>query len=221
MSSNAKFKFLLINSDKFPPFRVDVAVLFGKEFTQKGHVIHWLLQSQADCKKGYNTSWLGNQVYVGPTDNGTSILSRIKKYLWRSLHGFRVFDLAFRNRYDFIQVKDLFLPAILAIIVSKLKRIPFYYWLSFPFPESHLFSYESKESKFRIFHLFNGIFSKLLLYKIILPTADHIFAQSEQMKLDLMTEDIPGDKITPIPMGIEVDDADIITFDKRDVSDNS
>jgi glycosyltransferase involved in cell wall biosynthesis len=211
VGNNVKYKFLLINSDKFPPFRVDVAVLFGKEFIQSGHEIHWLLQSEADCSKSYTTQWRGNQIFVGTTDNGKSTLNRIKKYLLRYLHSLRMFPLAWQNQYDFIQVKDLFMPAVLAIILSKVKKIPFYFWLSFPFPESHLFSYKSKTSKFRKFHLLNGIFTRILLYKIILPAADHVFAQSEQMKSDLMVEGIQGEKITPVPMGIEVNDADLVS----------
>jgi hypothetical protein len=43
-----KLKFLFISSDKFPPFRPDVAVLFVKELSRRGHQIDFLLQAEAD-----------------------------------------------------------------------------------------------------------------------------------------------------------------------------
>jgi glycosyltransferase involved in cell wall biosynthesis len=203
VNNSRKLKFLYLSSDKYPPFRVDVAVLFGKEFTKRGHHIHWILQSEGACKKGYSTFWNGSKVYVSPTDKRKNIIYRIKKYLLQTLYHFKMFGLIKKNNYDFIQVKDLFLAAVLAAMISKIKKIKFFYWLSFPIPEAYIYQY--RESKyFRIFQI-SGLWFRFLLYKIILPTADHVFAQSEQMKLDLISKGVAEKKITPVPMGIETD----------------
>jgi glycosyltransferase involved in cell wall biosynthesis len=47
-----------------------------------------------------------------------------------------------------------------------------------------------------------------LLYKFILRRADHAFVQSEQMKRDLVDYGVSADKMTPVPMGV-----DLKTFD--------
>ena len=48
-----KFKYLIISSDTYPPFRADTAVLFGHEMIQRGHRIDCLLQSKEDCRQPY------------------------------------------------------------------------------------------------------------------------------------------------------------------------
>ena len=63
-------KFIFLTSDKFPPFRVDLKILFGKEMVQRGHTIHWLLQSEKACSTSFNTIWCGSQAWVGATDLG-------------------------------------------------------------------------------------------------------------------------------------------------------
>jgi len=48
-----------------------------------------------------------------------------------------------------------------------------------------------------------GKLSQLLLYKLILPFAKHVFVQSEQMKLDLSIKGVSNGKMTIVPMGID------------------
>lgn len=72
------FKILILAEDKFPPFRVDVATLFGKELPARGYSIDWILQSDAQCSTSYTTKWCDCDVWVGKTDLGTSRLSRLK-----------------------------------------------------------------------------------------------------------------------------------------------
>jgi len=74
-----KLKFLFVSSDKFPPFRVDSTILFGKEMTGRGHSMDWILQSEEPCDKEYQTLWSGCNVWVGATDPGTSLFHRVRK----------------------------------------------------------------------------------------------------------------------------------------------
>jgi glycosyltransferase involved in cell wall biosynthesis len=46
---------------------------------------------------------------------------------------------------------------------------------------------------------------KWLLYRWLLPAADHVFVQSEQMRQDVAATGIPLNKMTAIPMGISMD----------------
>ena len=83
---NNKLKFLLLSEDKYPPFRNDVKILFGKEIAGRGHQVDWILQSNDDCERSYKTTWHGCCVWVGRTNNGTSRFSRLKsKFIQFSL----------------------------------------------------------------------------------------------------------------------------------------
>jgi len=55
---------LVISSDKFPPFRVDVAVLFGQELAARGFEIDWLLQAEKACDRETECRWGSGVVWV-------------------------------------------------------------------------------------------------------------------------------------------------------------
>ena len=50
-----------------------------------------------------------------------------------------------------------------------------------------------------------GNLFKLLLYRYLLPVSDHVLVQTNQMKSDFYQHGIEYDKMTPIPMGVDLD----------------
>ena len=204
-SKDIKKRLLFISSDKFPPFRVDVAVLFGKELVNRNYQIHWLLQSERNCKHSYQTKWKGGRVWVGATDNGTSRWRRLRKHLYNTLNQLRVVPLARINKYDIIQVKDEFISAVPAIIAAKRSNSKFVYWLSYPIPEASIQRAKDGTARYPFLYFIRGLIFKLLLYRVIMSLADHIFVQSEQMKKDVLAMGIPEHKLTPVPMGVEIE----------------
>lgn len=54
-------------------------------------------------------------------------------------------------------------------------------------------------------YLLRGEVFKLLLYRVILPCADRIFVQSEQMKKDVVAMGIAEEKLTAVPMGVPLE----------------
>jgi glycosyltransferase involved in cell wall biosynthesis len=196
------FKLLIISSDRFPSFRVDVAELFGRQMTARGHTIHWLLQSEQACAKGYETSWLGGHVWVGSTNLGEGRLARLDKHIRGIANDFRLFKLVRENRYDFVQVKDKFVAALFALLACKWHGVPMVFWLSYPFPESDLYNASAGLARYPIFYRIRGNVFRWLLYRLILPSVAHAFVQSEQMKRDIVAAGISADKLTAVPMGI-------------------
>jgi glycosyltransferase involved in cell wall biosynthesis len=200
-----RLRILVVSSDTFPPTRVDVAVLFGVELAARGHEIDWILQSEAACPRAYVTQWGSGRVWVGATDLGQSLLSRLRKHALGIANDCRLFSRLRRGCYDAVEVKDKFLSGIFAIIASRLFRTPFIYWLSYPFPDYYLQRAKDGTARYPLLYRVRGLAFKILLYRLLLPAADHIFVQSEQMRTDIAAEGIPAHKMTAVPMGISAD----------------
>jgi len=203
--AHPKFRLLVLSSDPFPPSRVDVSVLFGEELAGRGHRIDWILQSEADCDRGYVTQWGGGTVWVAATNSRNSLLSRLGKHFAGIWNDARVFSLLRGNRYDAIEVKDKFIGGVFAVIAARLFRKRFVYWLSFPFPEFYLTKARDGLAPYPLLYRLRGLGFRIMLYRILLPAADHVFVQSEQMRRDIAAEGIPLDKLTAVPMGIKLD----------------
>ncbi len=198
-------RLLILSSDNFPPCRVDVAVLFGEEIAARGHRIDWILQSEAPCEKAYRAEWGGGIVHVGPTDLGSSLLRRLRKHVRGIVHDLNVVQLLRTGDYNVVEVKDKFLSGIVALIAARSFGKPFVYWLSFPYPEDYLYRARTGHARWPWLYRIRGLTFKWLLYKLLLPAADHVFVQSEQMRDDLTAEGVPREKMTPVPMGIKLE----------------
>lgn len=198
---------LIVSSDNFPPQRVDISVLFGEQLAARGHRLDWLLQSEDACDAPYSTQWAGCTVWVGPTDLRSSLLSRIHKHFLGIVHDLSVFQRTRSGGYDIVMVKDKFVSGLFALLAAKLFRRRFVFWLSYPFPESYLTRARDGTARYPLLYRVRGGFFWVTLYKILLPAADHIFVQSEQMRRDVAAEGIPMEKMTAVPMGVREETA--------------
>lgn len=216
--SRHNLKLLFISSDKFPPFRVDVSVLFGKEIVGRGHVIDWLLQSEKPLHRGYETQWSGCKVLVGPMSLGTSMMSVLKRHLRSILHDLQMFNLPRRSRYDFIIIKDKFISGLFAVVASKLYNLKMIYWLSYPFPEASFFRIKDGTTRYPFFYWLKGHILEFLLYTILLPFSHHAFVQTQQMMNNIVQKGIPEEKMTPVPMAVSIREVPFFgyNFDERD-----
>ncbi|HVO46548.1 MAG TPA: glycosyltransferase family 4 protein [Steroidobacteraceae bacterium] len=196
------FRLLVVSSDTYPPQRVDVSVLFGEELAGRGHRIDWILQSEAECRRGYVADWGGGRVWVAPADRGNSLFRRIRKHVMGIVHDARLFGLMRTGQYDAIEVKDKFLTAVLALIAARRNRKRFIYWLSFPLPEFYLARARDGTAPYPLLYRIRGAVFQFLLYRLLLPRADHIFVQSEQMRRDVAAHGIALARLTAVPMGV-------------------
>lgn len=203
--SPRRLRMLVISSDTYPPQRVDVKVLFGEELAGRGHHMDWILQSEAECPRAYATHWGGGEVWVGPTDLGSALISRIRKHVRGIRHDLRLFGILRRGGYDLVEVKDKFVSGLFAALAARLFRIRFVYWLSWPFPEDYLIRARDGTARYPLLYVIRGQIFRLLLYRVLLRAADHVFVQSEQMRKDVAAEGVPLQKTTAIPMGVKLD----------------
>ncbi|MFS8606769.1 MAG: glycosyltransferase family 4 protein [Gammaproteobacteria bacterium] len=207
---------LLLAGDTFPPKRVDLTVLYGEELSRRGHRIDWLLQSDAPCSRAYVTRYARGVAIVGPTDTGCSLARRVRKHVLSIVHDFKVLGLLRKKRYDVVEVKDKFVSGVFALVAARMLGVKFVYWLSYPFPEHYLYRYRAGDAPYPLLYWLRGTAFKLLLYKVLLPGADHVFVQSEQMRRDIGAVGVTPAKMTAVPMGVR------LTEDPRaDASDRS
>jgi glycosyltransferase involved in cell wall biosynthesis len=193
-----------------------VVILFAEKLTEKGHKIDWLLQSDKACQKGFEKNWHGGKVWVGATNLGETKLSRLHKNILAIFHDLKMFKILKQGEHNFIIVKDKFISSLFAICAAAVYQKKFIFWLSYPFPEASLYSAREGTARYPFFYLIRGKILGLILYRLVLPCAKHIFVQSEQMKKDICFHGIRPEKITPVPMGVKIEDIPFCGYSKEE-----
>ncbi len=199
-------RMLLFVRDPFPAFRSDLEVLFGREMLARGHEIDLVMQAARETENTGPRSWHGRTAWVGATDSGTTFLPRLHRQCLALWHDFRLLARVQARNYDAVQVRDKFLIAAVLSLIAHRRGLKFFYWLSFPEPESELLSARERTARYPLMSFVRGVVFGWLLYRWILPRCDHAFVQSEQMRRDIAAHGIDPRKLTPVPMGIAAAD---------------
>lgn len=195
-------RLLFLTAESCPTFRADVAVLFGKYLPRLGIDTDVVAARTPGSKEP--VSWGGGQALL--CDIGGGLIARHVKTF---VHALARLWAADPSRYQAIQVRDMPVVAALALIAARFKRLPFIYWMSYPIPEGQIeLARERKLSagwmKF-LFPWVSGHVGRFLLNRFVLSNATHVFVQSERMKQDLEERGIPGARMTPVPMGVDLE----------------
>jgi len=198
-----KLHVLLVTSDRFPPFRPASEAIFRSEFTRRGHRVDWLMPAEQLERLAIIRFGKG-VVIAAPRQDYESRVRRALNYLSDFVNDLRAFALARRHQYDVIQVKDKYVTAVFCLLVAKLRKVPFCFWLAYPHAEANLHGARHKIVRYPLFYWFRGKYQSLLLYKLLLPAADHVFVQSEQMRVDIGGRGIDPSKMTPIPGSLDL-----------------
>lgn len=201
-------KILFAIAERYPTHRQDVMALFGKYLPRLG-ISSDLLTLHFPSEQP--VSWPGGKLISKPVR-----ASRIVRHLQVFFNDLRLLWLAHRG-YDALQVRDKALAALVGLIAARLAGIPFFYWMSFPIAEAHAVLARERGMTLGIgrwaFAFGRARIMALLLYKIVLPRADHIFVQSERMREEMTAKGIPPEKMTPVPMGFDPDGIPRVTRD--------
>jgi len=196
-------RLLFATIEPCPTFRPDVATLFGKFLPRLG-VTSDLVTERAPGVAG-EASWGGGEALL-ISSRGSRPRRSAEKFAHYALTLLR----ADRAKYQAIQVRDMPLVALLGLLAARLKRLPFFYWMSFPAPEGQLMLARERGLsagliRFLFPLLWRGWMHLFLLYRIVLPRADHVFVQSDRMREDLVGKGIARQKLTPVVMGVDLE----------------
>lgn len=195
-------RLLFLTAETFPTFRADVMALFGKYLPRHG-IDSDIVAGHAPGHVG-PVQWSGGETYLCDVAGGQA-----RKHVKTLLHGIRQLYAANRKRYQAIQVRDMPVLAAIGLLAARLKGLPFYYWMSFPMPEDQIERARERGlsagiMKF-LFPWLQGRIGRFLLYRVVLPLSDHVFVQSERMKQDMVARGVSAQKMTPVPMGVDLE----------------
>jgi glycosyltransferase involved in cell wall biosynthesis len=184
--------------DPLPPLRADVATLFGAEMPRYG--VNTELVGQAGSEAG--APWpAGGMHTVGSLK---SRFAAVLSPLW-DLRG--LLRAGRRGRPDCIQVRDKIASGLLGRIAAAVLRVPFVYWMSFPIVEGFEVRRDEIGSRGKgllwFGHALRAWASRLVIYRLVLPGAQHIFVQSEAMADWMVNQGFDRTRMTAVPMGVD------------------
>lgn len=195
-------RLLYVIDEPWPTFRPDITALFGKYLPRHGIASDIVTGGDASPRNDA-VAWQGGMALLHRSQGGRAMQHVVK--LW---HNVRVMARCDRARYDAIQVRDMPLSAAIGFLIARYKRLPFFYWMSFPQSEGQVMRARARGIRAGMrywFPLVQGTVGQWLLYRFVLPRADHLFVQSEQMARDLVKRGIAPRRMTPVPMGVDLE----------------
>jgi glycosyltransferase involved in cell wall biosynthesis len=194
-------KLLYLTAETWPTFRVDVAVLFGRLLPRFGVTSDLVAMRSPDPH--VDNTWDGGVVRLSPPTKG-----RLSEHLRGFWHFTKELFKANWSEFDAVQVRDMPVPAVLAMLIARWHRRPFFYWMSFLVPEGHIELARERGLDAGImryvFPWVRGRLGRWLLYRWVLPKADHVFVQSDRMKAQMIEKGFSADRMTPVPMGVDI-----------------
>lgn len=194
---------LYLTAEQWPTFRADLIALFGKYLPRHGVSCDLATERAADSGSELLPAWPAGQALLCAVP-----ASRAAQYGAKLWHLLRVLAGADSRRYSAIQVRDMGLTAGFGLMAARFKGLQFYYWLSYPQSEGQIDRARARGPKAGVrywFPLLQGMFGRWLLYRVVLPRADHVFVQSAQMLEDVAAQGVSRERMTAVPMGVDLE----------------
>ncbi len=195
-------RILQLVPEPLPTFRADVATLFGKYLPRHGVQCHLVGKGSA----------------APADDQGFASLRRARagarwkaelSFLWLCL---RALMGASRRSHDAVQVRDMVSIGLLALLFARIKGLPMTYWLSYLMSEGRIERGRAglaRRTGWRALRarlvLAKGLAERWLLYRVLLPRVDHVFVQSEAMARLVAQHGVPAERISAVPMGVDME----------------
>ena len=177
-------------------FRVDLIELFSRWLTPR-----------------FDIDWVCAQATRGPAAKAEGrpgerfLTSQPDRVSWVLLQLRQALRVA-RGEVDLVQVRDAALSAALFLLTARIGRRPFVYWMSFPMVEGYRHRGRHPAASdawgLRSARLAYAALAEHVLYRLVLPRAQHVFVQSERMRTDLAAKGVRRDRMSAAPMGVSL-----------------
>ncbi|MBM3115140.1 glycosyltransferase [Jeongeupia naejangsanensis] len=119
------------------------------------------------------------------------------------------------RRHNVLQVRDMVWAGALGLLLARLSGKRFCYWMSFLMSESRMRRARDRSESVagwkRPLLFAKGWLEYQLLYRLILPNADHVFTQSDAMRDYVAGRGISPDRLSAVPMGVDLERVAAVT----------
>jgi len=185
--------------ENYPSHRPDVSVLFGDSLPALGVKVDLLATVQGD---GEVPAWTAGHAFL---HRAHGRLGLMLADLWQQLTLMRLV----RGGYDALVVRDKPVLGVLGFVAARLARVRFVYWMSYPLPEQYLWMAAQGDGRIgamrRLWLRLRGTLGRAILSRFLIPGADWLFVQSDAMEASLRRGPLRHHRVTPVPMGVDVD----------------
>lgn len=193
-------RLLYLTREPHPSFRPDIATLFGQFLPR-----HGVYCDLVALQEGAPAVWAGGVAHARKASG------KLGRLLARMGAAGSLFWLARGGQYQALQVRDRIGGALIGLLAARWHGLPFFYWMSFPFVEFWQDVGAGREavgaSRLRRLVLsLRGHVGAFVLYRVVLPRADHVFVQSDAMRDMVAQLGIDPAAMTAVPMGVTVPD---------------
>ncbi|MCJ7563463.1 MAG: glycosyltransferase family 4 protein [Candidatus Aminicenantes bacterium] len=177
----------------------------AKILPARGHRVRWILQSDSPLREPRKVRWHGSDVFLLPSKTRNSLPEKVLDWIPRAFNTIRCFNRLVKiERPDIIQIRNDWISGLWALRIRRKYGIPFVFQYSRPGPGYHLQRAQKASLTSRLGLIFRGRLENRLVHRI-LRQADHVLPISEWMKEALAAWGIPDDRMTPFPLGFNID----------------
>lgn len=165
--------------------------VLAKGLPERGHRVTVMLQSDARRGEVEKLPWHGAEAWVLPGRGRATAFARLANVVSKPLQVSRAFrELA---KPDVIFIRNDFLLEFWAFGLRRRHGTPVVFQYSFP---------AATAARQSITARFSAAFQRVLLRAVVMRS-DHVLPISEWMKAELVGWGLPGEKMTPFPLGVD------------------
>lgn len=199
--SGAQVAILYLTPERHPSVRADIAALFGKYLPRFGFRVDLLAQA---AEPGAIADWPGGRNRVWAATG-----RRNRDTLFGLAHQLGALCFGSLSDYDVVVVRDMPSIAAVAWVACRLRGKASAYWMSFPIVESYRILADLGPRRIGwsrwLYARLREHSGRLLLRRVVLPGADHVFVQSDTMRESLFTKGCSSGRTTAVPMGVDLE----------------
>jgi glycosyltransferase involved in cell wall biosynthesis len=191
-------RILYTTAEHHPSYRPDVRILFGTALAPVGVSVDLL--AVVDRHALESPTWTAGRALLR---RGSGRFGVMLTDVFQQLS---LFLLCFRG-YDALVVRDKPILGVIGWLAARLARIPYCYWMSYPLPENYLWLAQQPGcGRARgLYMRARGHLGRICLRRLLVPHCDWLFAQSDAMVSALRRDGLTHDRVTPVPMGVDMD----------------
>lgn len=197
-------RILFVAPDDYPAFRVDLVELFSHHLVGRGLAIDWSLQRVDEGEAKIDER--GSERFHVARRRLDGAFGKLRHAVAFARLRFALAREAKTGGFDLVLVRDSALWSVPYLLAARKAKKPFVFWMSYPIVESRKMMALDLSNGMgplgRLLRWSYGALGSAVLYRFVLPRADHVVVQSERMLEKVASRGVPAERMTPVVMGV-------------------